>query len=194
MIGVGSFVLEVVWPALALLVIIAAVLGLSRGVQSVWLFARAAYAVSKPAFVFSVIVGGLVGSALLFIMPIRFVRQVADHAFLDHLQPDQISSITVGNKTFTSLRDITVIAAPLRSNQWFTSNHGGWSSQVHLAIRKRSGEERHFMVAFYSRDTGAVIQFLGPSETGGTFTRGYAFSRDLPAALVQVGAPLPYNM
>ena len=192
MIGAGSFVLESVWPALTLLVVIALIIGLSRGPGSGWLLVRAAYAISKPAFYFGLIVCGLLGSVFL-IMPLRFAHQVADHAFLDSLKPDEVSAITVGNKTFTTHEDIATIVGPLSHNQWFSSNHGGWSVEINLTVRKRSGEERCFTTAFYLRDTGAVLRFLGPCHHGGIFTRGYAFSRDLPAALLQVGAPLPYS-
>lgn len=193
MIGLGSFVLESVWPALALLVIVALFIGVRREAKSGWLLVRAAYVISKPAFYFSLIVCSVLGAGFLFIMPIRFVHQVADHAFLDSLRPDDVSAITVGNKTFTSQEEIAAIVGPLSRNQWFTSNHGGWSTEVHLAVRKRSGEERCFTAAFYPRDTGAVIRFLGPCHRGGVFTRGYAFSRKLPAALQQLGAGLPYS-
>ncbi len=148
------------------------------------------YGQGKPMAFVSLLGVGLVAGVFLFIFPARFIHQAWDHGFLSRLKADDVKAITVGNRTFTSPQEIDAIVQGLNRTEWFTSDHGGWASNVDLLIVMRSGEERYFQVALYLRDPGAVITFVRPTGRM-TWQDGYAFSRDLPAALRQLGAPLP---
>lgn len=150
--------------------------------------------VSKPLAFVQFVAIGLLAIASLVIMPVRFAHELSDHVYLRRLNPDAVASITIGNRGFTSAAQITSIARALNHIEWFASNHGGWASDVDLFIRERSGQQRYFRVALYLRETGAVISFIRPSQNGGmTWQDGYAFSRELPGVLQQLGAPLPSN-
>jgi hypothetical protein len=148
------------------------------------------YAQGRPIGFVSLVGVGLLTGVFLFIFPIRFIRQVWDHGFLTGLRAEDVKAITVGNRTFTSPREVDAIVQGLNRAEWFTSNHGGWASNVDLLILKRSGEEQYFQVALYLKEPGAVITFVR-ARGRITWQDGYAFSRNLPAVLQGLDAPLP---
>jgi hypothetical protein len=122
---------------------------------------------------------------MALMMGVRFVQQVKKHSILNGLATDQVSRIQIGTRFISDSNDLSCVVNALKDNEWFSSNHGGWAEMVALIITMKSGEEHRFQVGYYLREEGAVIRFYR-----GHWQDGFAFSRELPAALKEIGLTL----
>lgn len=123
-----------------------------------------------------------------------FVREALFHHDLSGLRVDTLNSIEVGTRSINAPEDISKVVRSLNEAQWFEVNHGGWSAEVPLVLRFRSGTQRTYHVAWFQWGQGAVVISKSNFDNTGRHTswsNGYAFCPLLPAVLAASGIELP---
>jgi hypothetical protein len=148
------------------------------------------YAIAKKQRGVLVVAGGVL--IMLALMGTRFWFQVANHGVLASLTTNDVAAIRISGRTVTEPVDLERIVSALKDKQWFSSNHGGWDKPVWMGLIRTDGTTNRFLVGYYTRQEGAVIEF-GRSGRFGRWSDGYAFSESLPAALKQAGVSLSTN-
>ena len=124
----------------------------------------------------------------------RFVREALFHRDLSRLRVDALKSIEVGTRYIDEPEDISKVVRSLNDAQCFEVNHGGWSAEVPLVLRFRSGAQRTYHAAWYQWRQGAVVISMSNFDDRGkhvSWSNGYAFCPLLPAALAASGIDLP---
>jgi len=130
--------------------------------------------------------------AFMFIQ--LFVREALFHHDLSGLRVDTLKSVEVGTRSINAPEDISKVVRSLNEAQWFEVNHGGWSAEVPLILRFRSGTQRTYHVAWYQWGQGAVVISKSNFDDTGkrtSWSNGYAFCPLLPTVLAASGIELP---
>src|SRR5260370_21364987 len=123
-----------------------------------------------------------------------FVREALFHHDLSTLRVEDLKSIDAGIRSIDAAEDISRIVHSLNEAQWFEVNHGGWSAEVPLVLRFRSGTQRTYHVAWHERgQVAVVISQSNFDHTGGrsSWSNGYAFCPLLPRVLATGGDERP---
>ena len=135
-------------------------------------------------------IGGAIFVALWSLVVFNYVgHHLLERQFLKHVGSDEIRQICIEETCFSSVDQISEIVEALNSIEWFVINHGGWDQEYPMRIELRSGKVKHYLVSYYQRRHGAVIQFFPPAEKGQFFRPHYgaAFSASLPDVLAALG-------
>jgi hypothetical protein len=130
---------------------------------------------------------------LLWMSGMLFVayRGFRIHYDLWALQPNNVQEISVGERHFTDQYSVMQIVAALKSNEWYSVNHGGWGDESTLVLKMRSSAEWQMRAGYHFAQHGAVV-IRSSKPAGRGWGLGEVFSPTLPGVLEQLGVPLSH--
>ncbi len=137
---------------------------------------------------------GLIFLGLVFlVLANRFLHNVVYYYELRFMSPQEISSIDVEGKSLSSANELATLTDGFNDVQWFSYNHGGVANPVSIIVHYKSGRPSKYVVRFYYREPGAVVEFSRRFDNGSSLSYGEAFCRRLPKAFEDINLPLPKN-
>ena len=130
-------------------------------------------------------------AVFLLLVGNRFLHNALYLYELRSMSAEQVSAVEVGGKSVTDSRAVSEIVAAFNEVTWFSYNHGGTAAPVRVVVRFKSGAESSYLVSYYLREEGAVLEFSREYAFGVTASHGEAFGARLPKAFEDAGLPLP---
>jgi hypothetical protein len=138
----------------------------------------------RAAIAFMCMVGGAYFSAVVAFHMIDFWR-------VRNFRPENILEITVGDRVLTSDQNIASICSVLHETEWFEAQHGGWTQELVMTFKTRTGDEYRYRIGYYKVHPGAVILHrIGGERSYLLGTVG--FNAQLPDVLSRWGISLPH--
>jgi hypothetical protein len=130
---------------------------------------------------------------VLLVFANRFLHNLIYYRELRSMSPQEISAIAVDGKSLSKTNDLATLTDGFNDVQWFAYNHGGVAAPVSIVVHYKSGAQSRYVVRFYNRQYGAVVEFSRQFANGVSISYGEAFCRRLPDAFEDVNLPLPRN-